>query len=182
MFRVRDEMRGKNFGDHSAFKAAFADSLGKRIGRSPKDALDWYDHRFMARFIEVLSKRGRVRPGLIPVLETLRNRDVRIGLVSDFGCVQERLSALSIPLSLFDETAGAEDFGVMKPTAKPFLHFADKWGILPSEMILVGDRADHDLGSAEATGAAFIGIENRSNKGDLFFSWEEVSRRLAAVR
>jgi HAD superfamily hydrolase (TIGR01549 family) len=181
VFKVRDEMRGRDFGCRAAFKAAFADSLGKKSGLSPEQALNWYEHRFMGRFIKVLCKRGKVRKGLIPLLETLRKRNIRVGLVSDFGRVEERLSALSIPLSLFDEAVGAEDFGVMKPTAKPFIHFAAKWGIEPSKMILVGDRLDHDEGSAEAAGTAFIGVESRRNKGELFFPWDEVVRRLAAV-
>lgn len=178
LFSVRDEMRGTDFGSLETFKRVFAEKLGSRCGMTPEGALAWYDDRFMPRFIRVLKSHGRVREGFLPLLENLRSRGLRIGVVSDFGRVQERLSALGISPAFFDEVAGAEDFGVMKPSAKPFLSLLNCWGVAPERAVLVGDRADHDLGSAQLLGSRFWGIENPKNRGDGFFPWLEVKRLL----
>lgn len=182
MFRVRREMRGRDFGDREAFKTFFSQTLGNYCSISAAQALDWYENRFMARFIKVLSKRAVLRPELPTLLESLHKRRIRLAVVSDFGRVGDRLSALGIPLSFFDEVAGAEDFGVMKPSAEPFLGLADKWGIRGSQMVLVGDRSDHDLQSARFAGAHFIGIKNKKEVGPQFFPWPSAFEQLSSLK
>ena len=181
LFRVRAEMRDHDYGDLETFKQVFAEKLAEKSGLSPEQARNWYDNRFMVRFAAVLQKRGRVRPNLLPLLEGLRNRGVRLGVVSDFGGVPERLTALGIPLELFDDTEAAENFGVMKPTAVPFRRLAERWGIPTDRLLLVGDRVDHDQGCAQLLDVPFLGIENKKNFGASFYPWESVSRMLSAV-
>ena len=181
LFRVRKEMRGNDYGDRRTFKSVFSEILGKYCKMPPDKALDWYENRFMRRFTEVLGKRGRVRPGLIPLLEALRSRGIRLGVVSDFGAVPERLDALGISPSLFDDVEAAEHFGVMKPTAVPFQRLAERWHLCVERLVLVGDRADHDLGSARLLPAPFVGIENKNHFGEGFYPWDTVVRLLGEI-
>ncbi len=174
LFKTRTDMRGTDYENREIFKAHFATKLGSRINMLPQHAIDWYEKKFMAGFINVLSKHGRLRNGLLPLLSKLRANGLRLAVVSDFGCVKERLSALGIPRDCFDEVLAAEDFGVMKPTAKPYLYLAELWKNKPSELLLIGDREDHDLGSAALLDFGFLGIESKQGKGPLFRKWPEV--------
>ena len=181
LFRVRADMRGQDHGNKERFKRRFSEILGGYCNMTPDKALSWYEDRFMRRFTEVLRKRGHLRSGIVSLLETLRSRGVRTGVVSDFGWVPERLVALGLSPAMFDAVEAAEDFGVMKPTAVPFQKLAERWGISTDRLVLVGDRADHDLGSAQLLPSPFVGIENKKNAGDGFYPWEEAAGLLGKI-
>ena len=172
LFPVRTYLRDRQpFDGEGALKRALAEELAKRAGGTPDEALKWYEECFMARFKTVLARRGQVREGLIPLLERLRERGLKLAVVSDFGLVEERLDALSIPTHLFDEAFGVEAYGAMKPTAKPFHRLAEKWQIPPEEILLVGDRLDSDAGSARLAGLKFLGISGSKAGGPDFVDW-----------
>ena len=181
IFTVRTAERGKVYRDEAELKAAFAAALAKETGLSRADALDWYESRFMVRFTHAIRARGRRREGLVELLSTLRRHGVKLAVVSDFGWVGERLEAIGLSAAQFDDIAAAEAFGVMKPTAKPFVHLAEAWGIPVEEILLVGDRADHDEQSAALAGAQFIGIAGSKRAGKDFRPWPEVARRLEEI-
>jgi FMN phosphatase YigB (HAD superfamily) len=177
LFKARDAIRGTAFESRDALLSAFTAELGALTGKPPKKVLRWYQERFMPRFVKVLGSRGKMRPGLLELLGHLRKEGVRTAVVSDFGLVDERLEALGIPVDLFDEVTGAEDFGVMKPTAVPYLHLAGKWGLRPGEVLLVGDRRDQDQKSAELSGTTFVGIAVEDDvPAEPFLAWADVIR------
>jgi FMN phosphatase YigB (HAD superfamily) len=133
----------------------------------------------MPRFVKVLNRRGRRRDHLIPLLERTRAKGVRQAVVSDFGLIPERLEALGIPVHLFDDIVGAEDLGVMKPSAIPYRYLADKWHLPMCEILLVGDRRDQDEMSARLAQSAFIGIADNT-PDDVFLAWPDVIRTIEA--
>ncbi len=175
LFKARDAVREETFDSRRALMRSFAKELAARAGGTAEETLDWYEHRFMPRFVTVLGRRGRVREGLVPLLERAAARGVRQAVVSDFGMIRERLDALGIPSSLFDDLVGAEELGVMKPSAAPYRLLAERWGISLAELLLVGDRADQDEMSATLAGARFIGIADETPQG-AFRLWPEVIR------
>jgi HAD superfamily hydrolase (TIGR01549 family) len=176
LFPARAHLRDRQpFEDEMALKKALSEELAKRAGGTPEEALSWYEERFMQRFKTVLAKRGQVREGLIPLLERLRARGLRLAVVSDFGLVPERLEALGIPTDLFDEAFGVERFGALKPTAKAFHLLAEKWQVLPEEILMVGDRLDSDAGSAELAGLKFLGISGSRAGGPDFVDWSDAA-------
>jgi FMN phosphatase YigB (HAD superfamily) len=176
LFRARDAIRDRTFADRRSLYQAFAVELANRAGGTPEQVLDWYETRFMPRFIRVLRQRGQAREGLTALLERVRERGVRQAVVSDFGQVEERLRALGIPVALFDEVVGADAFGVLKPSAVPYRHLIETWGLVPAEVLLVGDRRDQDEASATLAGTDFVGIAGEKAEGGTFLPWREVIR------
>lgn len=182
LFPVRAWLRDKQpFKDEGELKRTFASELARRAGGTRDTTLEWYENRFMQRFIQVLGKRGMVREGLVPFLELLRSRNVRLAVVSDFGRVAERLDALRIPTGLFDRIVGAEAYGTMKPTPVPYLDIADRWRLTPGEILLVGDRVDSDAVSANLAGTRFLGVAGGNDGGPDFLPWADLVIQVEAL-
>ncbi|MCP4605617.1 MAG: HAD family hydrolase [Proteobacteria bacterium] len=179
--KVRSWIRTQSFNDSSAFYEAFFNELGRRARVAPDRAAEWYEKRFLNKFVEMLAKRARVRPGLLDLLGLLRRRRVKLGVVSDYERVPERLAALGIPLEAFDDAHCAEDHGVLKPSPVPLNALAHKWGVEPEALIVVGDRQDMDAASAKAAGMEFLGVCDQlgtTNAEQRFVNWPEVVRVL----
>jgi HAD superfamily hydrolase (TIGR01549 family) len=181
--KARKAMRDRRFPDREQLRAALWEELGRRAGVSPERARSWYLDRFMTKFVDLLRRKGRVRPGMVELLGRMQERGVKLAVVSDFGGVAERLEALRIPRQLFDDIVGAEDFGVLKPSPAPFSALAEKWGLVPSSLVVVGDRWDLDGASAEAAGMEFLGVVERGLLGrrkpaEGFFEWTYVAEQL----
>jgi FMN phosphatase YigB (HAD superfamily) len=182
--KARKALRNKEFGDRERLRAALWEELGRRARVSTERAKNWYEDRFMTKFVDLLGRKARVRPGLIDVLSEMKERGARLAVLSDFGGVIERLEALRIPRYLFDDVVGAEDFGVLKPSPVPFLALAKKWGLVPTSLVVVGDRWDLDGASAEAAGMQFLGVVERGLLGrgeqaDGFHDWSYVREQLS---
>ena len=178
---TRSWLRGRSFEGPEAFSKAFCEELGRRAGLTPEQARVWYQDRFLSNFVKMLAGKARVRPGLVDLLKRLREQGVKLAVVSDYGYVRERLRALGIPEKMFDDEQSAEDHGVLKPSARPLKALAEKWGVEPEAVVVVGDRLDLDAMSAEAAGMEFIGItEKARSSADVrgFVSWPEAVRML----
>ncbi len=173
---TRAWIRGQSFADRASLREAFFLELGRRARLSKEQAAEWYEDRFLSTFNEILKNKAETRPGLLPLLARLRQKKVKLAVVSDYGWVKERLLALRIPLELFDDLCASEDYGVLKPSPRPLLELAEKWGVAPESIIVVGDRDDMDGASARAAGMMFLGVADkmvfRSAKTG-FVSWEE---------
>jgi FMN phosphatase YigB (HAD superfamily) len=174
LFEARDAIRDRTFADRASLYQAFAVELATRAGGTPEQVLSWYETRFMPRFVQVLKQRGRAREGLVALLERVRGKGVRQAVVSDFGLVSERLRALGIPRELFDDVVGADEFGVLKPSALPYRHLIETWGLVPAEVLLVGDRRDQDEASATLAGTDFVGVAGEKDGGSTFLPWPSV--------
>jgi phosphoglycolate phosphatase len=171
---TRSWMRSRSFDNRETFYAAFCEELGRRSGISPQQAGSWYESRFLNRFVQLLAKRARVRPGLLALLARLRKNGVKLAVVSDYGYVRERLAALNIPMDAFDELCSSEDYGVLKPSPRPLTALAEAWGLDPKYVVMIGDREDLDRASAVAAGTEFLGISDRSRPEQTgFVRWNE---------
>ena len=97
---------------------------------------------------------AQAKPELVEVLQTLRQRGYRIGLLSnadqiDRACWQEsRLSRL------FDAALISCEVGIVKPDEQIYRICADRLGVAPEECFFVGDG-----GSRELMGAKQVGME-----------------------
>ena len=153
---ARRALRGRGFGGAAGLDEALGRELGRRAGVEPDRAAAWYRDRFLPEFVGLLADRARARPGLGELLARLRERGVRLAVVSDHPLIDERLAAIGLDPGLFDDLVAAEEHGVLKPSALPFSALARKWGVEPGAVIVVGDRLDLDAASAEAAGMGFL--------------------------
>jgi FMN phosphatase YigB (HAD superfamily) len=152
---ARRDVRGENFGSRDELIAALYNAIARRANTSIERATEWYESEFMPAFVALLARRAVVRPGLPALLGRLRERGVRTAVISDYARVKERLEALKIDPALFDDLVASEEHGVLKPSEIPFEAVAKRWGLAPAEILVVGDRKDHDEGSALLAGMDF---------------------------
>jgi HAD superfamily hydrolase (TIGR01549 family) len=105
--------------------------------------------------------------GLVPLLDLLSRRGIKAGVFSDYP-PDLKLKALgvggrfSIVLCATDP-----DVGMFKPHPRGFLVAAARWQLDPSEVLVVGDRADADAAGAAAAGmpCVIVGKTTRNQAG-----------------
>lgn len=90
--------------------------------------------------------------GLLPLLDLLRGRGLRLGVLSDYPC-REKLAALGIE-EYFSLVLSAADpqIAVFKPNPRGFVRASEVWRLAPQDVLVVGDRAEVDGAGATAAG------------------------------
>jgi phosphoglycolate phosphatase/putative hydrolase of the HAD superfamily len=115
--------------------------------------------------------------GLWRLLDFLRDRQIRIGVFSDYPS-QSKLEALGIAgrFSLVLCSTDSE-IGVFKPHPRGFLFASSRWQLDPSEVLVVGDRLDADAAGAAAAGmpCVIIGRPTPRESGE-FVSFVSLER------
>jgi HAD superfamily hydrolase (TIGR01549 family) len=158
----REAVRGLGFEDGEALDRAFIAELSRRAGLSPAAAGRWYELRFIHSFITQLGRHCRPREGVMDLLEHLHRRGLRLGVLSDYEMVAERLEAVRVPVTSFDLLMSAGESGALKPSPRPFLLAARRLGVDPPEVIVVGDRDDMDGAGARAARMTFHHLVDRT--------------------
>ena len=94
----------------------------------------------------------RLRPGARETMERLRERGVKIGLIT--VCSEEVPAAWPETelAGLFDAETFSSDCGLIKPDPEIYLATARALGVDPNDAIFVGDGANDELGGAERVG------------------------------
>lgn len=125
-------------------------ALGERLGVQLTDTQ--LDEASRVRR-EVQESMFALRPEALPVIEGLRSRGLRIGLLSD--CTSELPDAWSrLPLSgVVDAAVFSCVEGTRKPDPRLFRKVASELGAEPSQCLYVGDG-----GGRELTGASGLGM------------------------
>ena len=90
--------------------------------------------------------------GILPMLDGLRARGLRIGLVSN--CYSEEAAVIreSHLFPRFDAAMLSWEQGVQKPDPEIFLRCTRALGVAPQECLYVGDGGSHELEAAQALG------------------------------
>jgi phosphoglycolate phosphatase len=107
-----------------------------------------------------LAAQLRMAPAvpLIPLLQGLRERGLRIGLATNDGEGPARAHLSSVGVAhLFDFIAGSDSGHGGKPQPGMLLAFAAAQGLAPGQVVMVGDSA-HDLTAGRAAGMATVGV------------------------
>jgi FMN phosphatase YigB (HAD superfamily) len=180
---IRETFAGKDLTSRQCLIETLSGELSKTEGVSPDQARKWIEGPFYASFVAIMPFLRFSRPGIIPLLSSLRDKGLRLGVLSDYDCVKERLEKLSVPPSLFDTVASSEAFGALKPNGRPYSAIAQEWGIAPRNILVVGDRADTDGAAAAALGMQFLLIENspRKRRPGKGLCWKELRDMLANI-
>jgi len=94
---------------------------------------------------------SHLHPDILPMLETLRKRGYRLGILSN--CSGEEVSAIyeSVLVPFFDQIILSHETGLCKPEKAIYHLAAEKLGTAPTECIFIGDGGSRELyGAAEA--------------------------------
>jgi FMN phosphatase YigB (HAD superfamily) len=172
---VRETFSGKNMDSGESLMQALGKGLSNKIpSLSAGQARKWIEEKFYRQFEAVMPLFRNSRPGLSKTLSRCNLRGIKLAVLSDFDRIENRLLALGISPSLFNVLMAAESEGCLKPSPKPFLSIAQKWDIAPSNILVVGDRADTDGLAAKGAGMQFMRITDSRKHVTDAYSWMHV--------
>ena len=106
------------------------------------------------RYIEEDQPRIDPFDGIVPLLDGLKARGIRMGIVtSRFDSEMDRPEIQAL-LPYFDQAITASAVAAPKPAPDGILLYLSRTGAKPEEVLFIGD-SQHDSGSAQAAGVAF---------------------------
>src|SRR5579864_2950602 len=110
--------------------------------------------------------RGRaLYPGARELLNILRDRGVRVGLISNWSShwiVSDIVAAAGID-DYFAPLVSSASFGRIKPHPSIFRHVLETWGLGADDTVMVGDTLDTDILGASRLGMRSILVEVEPN-------------------
>ena len=135
---------------------------GERVGAL---VAEWMD----TRPLDLVTSHARA--GLVAMLDALRERAMRLGIVSDYPATA-KLAALGIA-DRFDTviTAGDPRVQAFKPDPRGLMVALKDLGLQSSEAIYVGDRIDVDARAASAAGMTSVLIADRQQPSTDRVAW-----------
>lgn len=115
-----------------------------------------------ARYNEYRKKYFAVFPGAIDTLRTLRNRGLRLGILTNgfSETHREKIALLQIG-EFFDAIFIADEVGMIKPDPLLFAHACTTLGSAPSRSAMVGDRYERDVRGALEAGLYAVWLNIR---------------------
>src|SRR3989454_319571 len=108
----------------------------------------------------------RIYDDALPALEALASRDLPLAVISNWD---ERLRPLLQQFQLdryFETIVVSCEVGFAKPSPVIFEHAAKKLGIVPEQILHVGDSAEEDVAGANAAGVRALLIDRDNTTGD----------------
>ncbi|HUI92131.1 MAG TPA: HAD family hydrolase [Chitinivibrionales bacterium] len=175
---VREKFAGRDMGDRERLLAAVGGEFGRGERMPAEQAKQWITDRFYPAFVAIMPFFRFSRPFIRRLLGALREKGVRLAVLSDYGCVKERLEKLGLSPTIFDAVSSCEDAGALKPHPRPLLAIAEKWGIAPGQILVLGDRADTDGAAAKNAGMQFIRVADSLLLPQGAMRWGTISRML----
>ena len=147
----------------SIFHKQQAALLATRLGITEDLALQYTDEIIYREWISLF--RG-IKPykGVEAVLQYLKGRGVKLGVLSDFPA-EAKLEYLGIS-EYFNSVLCSEESGKLKPDPSPFKLICDKLDVEAGNTIYVGDNPVYDIIGAKRAGlkaALFRGILSKLN-------------------
>ena len=102
---------------------------------------------------------------VVPVLDELRRRGLKIGLVSNGARdIEEFVAHHNLPI---DAAVGSRAHGKVKPDPSIFLAALQQLGVTADEAVMVGDTPEDDIEGARAVGIRAILIDREGRYPDV---------------
>lgn len=100
-------------------------------------------------------------PDAVPALAELRERGLRLVVVSNWDCSLERSLAAAGVAELLDGAVSSAVVGAAKPDSAPFAAGLELAGCSAAEAVHVGDSVESDVAGARAAGLRAILVQRR---------------------
>ena len=124
-------------------------------------------------------------PGVIDTLKELRERGLKLAIVSDMTTeIQlEKIHHLKIS-SYFDTIVTSEEVGIEKPHPSMFHSALHRVQLLAKDVLMIGDNPSKDIVGAEALGIETIQIVTRDDRkviNDGYFKPDHIVHRFSQI-
>ena len=156
---------------------AVVDRVTRAAGGVP--AFDAYFDRLYAHYAS--APAWRVYPEVPEVLQALRERGLRLAVVSNFDTrLPPLLDALGLA-AFFDAVVCSGEAGAAKPDGAIFAHALETLGVEASEALHVGDTREADYDGARAAGIEALLVDRRltARRGDTIPDLRGILERLS---
>lgn len=117
----------------------------------------WYNDIYMPTMVNLIGQQP-IRENVVQLLHECKQKGLQTILLSDYGCAEEKLKVLGIPLEDFDYITDAPSWGALKPQKALLLPLLTHCHANPQTTLFVGDRDDKDGASARIIGAQFMHV------------------------
>jgi phosphoglycolate phosphatase len=111
---------------------------------------------FEQHYRETFAERSRPFPGVVEGIERMRGAGLRL------ACVTNKAASFTLPLlahtglaGFFDLVVSGDSLPRKKPDPLPLQHIAQRFGVAPAELLLIGD-SDNDTEAARAAGCPVV--------------------------
>jgi putative hydrolase of the HAD superfamily len=112
---------------------------------------------------------GEPRPGAVEVLQALRDRGLRVGLISDCSAELPEYFA-DLPVAPYiDAAVFSFVTGERKPHAANYLHCCARLGVEPVQCLYVGDGGSNELPGAGAVGMRAVHLAVEAESGGVVY-------------
>jgi putative hydrolase of the HAD superfamily len=125
----------------------------------------------------VAAIRFTTYPDVVPALSALRDRGLRLVVVSNWDCSLPRVLESCGLGGMLDGTVTSAEAGARKPDPAIFARALELAGCEASEALHVGDTAEEDVAGARAAGIRPLLIDRGGPDGDIS-SLEEIDQHL----
>jgi phosphoglycolate phosphatase len=158
-----------DLGRPAAGEARVRDYIGRGIPRLVKRLLTGELHAepdeasfqralplFEEHYRQTFAERSRPFPGVTEGLERMRTAGLRL------ACVTNKAQSFTLPLlahtglaGFFDLVVSGDSLPRKKPDPLPLQHIAQRFGVAPADLLLIGD-SDNDTEAARAAGCPVV--------------------------
>jgi HAD superfamily hydrolase (TIGR01549 family) len=127
------------------------------------------DPEFLAGAIDAFFAYEEARwfadPETIPVLRTLSDRGLRLGMLSNAThepLIQRMVDRLGFRPYL-DPALSSASTGIRKPDPAAFTKHLDAWALSPASVVMVGDTVEADIQGAQQAGMRSVWLRSRQD-------------------
>jgi putative hydrolase of the HAD superfamily len=138
--------------DRSTGAKSLEDVLAELLHHFDRYSPELLDRMTCKRTATVESCFDHLHPEILPLLDALRARGLKLGIISN--CFSEEAAVIrrSVLAPCFDRLCLSYELGVMKPDPAIYRLCTDALGVTPEECLFVGDGGSHELESARSLG------------------------------
>ncbi len=146
--------------DSSAVLRKMDERHGIRLSDEQWEQLAWL-------WYEPLTKTLKVEDNILQTLQSLKDRNIKLGVLSNTfvnkSILEKQLQMLGM-LDFFPVRLYSYQFDFRKPDSRIFMAAANAIGVKPENIIYVGDRIDKDIKGATAVGMTAVLKDAYTNK------------------
>lgn len=156
--KARHDLAGQFFDSEEAYYEALYRRMSRLTKVTEIQARNWCEQRYMPNMVRILSKHYRLFPWVEEMMRELKSKQIKIAVLSDYGYVKERLTAIGFQLEWTDFVIDAPSLGGLKPCKEVFEQVLQRMGTTSENTLMVGDRDDTDGAGARACGMRFVKV------------------------